>query len=85
MKLLLTKAPVLPAKKLAESCYSNMFDGCTSLNYVKALFTDEPSDGATYCWLFDVSPTGTFVKSKNAKWDVRGSSGIPEGWNVVTE
>lgn len=81
----LTKAPALPAMELAESCYSNMFYGCVSLNYVKALFTDGPSDGTTYCWLFDVSPTGTFVKSKDATWDVRGSSGIPEGWTVVTE
>lgn len=81
----LTKAPALPATELAESCYSNMFYGCTSLNYVKALFTDGPSNGTTYCWLFDVSPTGTFVKSKDATWDVRGSNGIPEGWTVVTE
>lgn len=81
----LTKAPVLPAKKLAEYCYSSMFFGCTNLNYVKALFTDEPSDEATNYWLFDVSPNGTFVKSKEVKWDVRGASGIPEGWTVVTE
>ena len=81
----LTKAPVLPAKKLAEYCYSSMFYGCTNLNYVKALFTDEPSDEATNYWLFDVSPNGTFVKSKEVKWDVRGASGIPEGWTVVTE
>ena len=81
----LTKAPELPAKKLAEYCYSSMFFGCTNLNYVKALFTDEPSDEATNYWLFDVSPNGTFVKSKEVKWDVRGASGIPEGWTVVTE
>ena len=80
----LTKAPVLPATKLAEYCYTSMFYGCTNLNYVKALFTDEPSDATNY-WLFDVSPTGMFVKSKEAKWDVRGESGIPEGWTVVTE
>ena len=80
----LTKAPELPATVLAEECYSNMFYGCTNLNYVKALFTDEPSDATNY-WLFDVSPTGMFVKSKEAKWDVRGASGIPEGWTVITE
>ena len=67
-----------------SSC-DEMFYGCTNLNYVKALFTDEPSDGATNYWLFDVSPIGTFVKSKEVKWDVRGASGIPEGWTVVTE
>lgn len=81
----LTKAPVLPATNLSEHCYSSMFEGCTNLNYVKALFTDEPSKEATYNWLSGVSSTGTFVKSKEAKWNVRGVSGIPEGWTVVTE
>ena len=81
----LTEAPVLPATELAESCYSNMFDGCTSLNYVKALFTDKPSKESTKNWLRNVSHTGTFVKSKDATWDVRGSNGIPEGWTVVIE
>ena len=81
----LTEAPELSATELAESCYSNMFDGCTSLNYVKALFTDKPSKELTKNWLRNVSHTGTFVKSKDATWDVRGSNGIPEGWTVVTE
>ena len=81
----LIKAPALPATELAEGCYSWMFDGCTSLNYVKALFTDEPHEETTYSWLRGVSPTGTFVKSKDAKWDVSGEGGIPEGWTVVTE
>ena len=81
----LTKAPDLPATELAENCYSSMFYDCTSLNYVKALFTDEPSEKTTREWLYRVAPTGTFVKSKDAAWDVRGDDGIPEGWTVVTE
>lgn len=62
-----------------------MFYGCTNLNYVKSLFTDEYSEKTIYSWLSGVSPTGTFVKSKYATWDVRGDDGIPEGWTVVTE
>ena len=81
----LTKAPVLPATELARACYSGMFQGCMILNYVKALFTDEPSKETTREWLLGVSPTGTFVKSKDATWDVRGENGIPDGWTVVTE
>ncbi len=81
----LTKAPVLPATELAASCYSNMFYGCTSLNYVKALFTDKPSVETTENWLSDVSPTGTFVKSKDATWNMMGPSGIPEGWTVESD
>ena len=81
----LTTAPVLPATDLAESCYAAMFGGCTSLNYVKALFTDEPSGSTTSNWLYDVAPNGTFVKNKDATWDVRGESGIPYGWTVETD
>ena len=81
----LAEAPALPAMEFVKSCYAWMFSGCTSLNYVKALFTDEPSKESTQNWLRNVSPTGTFVKSKDAKWDVRGDDGIPEGWTVETE
>ena len=82
----LKKAPALPATELVMYCYSSMFYGCKSLNYVKAMFiNNRPSLGATSYWLWGVSLTGTFVKSKDATWDVRGSSGIPDGWNVVTE
>jgi len=78
----LTVAPELPATSLALLCYDGMFSGCTKLNYVKALFTTIPSVLFTYDWLSGVSPTGTFVKSSSATWDVRGANGIPEGWTV---
>lgn len=79
------EAPTLPATTLAEYCYSEMFWGCSNINYIKMLATDI---SATYCladWVYGVSTTGTFVKSKDATWDVRGASGIPEGWTVETE
>ena len=81
----LAESPDLPATKMAEECYSAMFFGCTNLNYVKVLFTDEPSRYTTNNWFFDVDSKGTFVKSKDATWNIRGSSGIPEGWTVITE
>ena len=81
----LTKAPALPATELAEDCYKQMFEGCTNLNYVKVLFTDGPSEETTENWLSGIASTDTFVKSKDAIWDVREASGIPEGWTVVTE
>ena len=81
----LTKAPDLPATKLVDHCYFWMFNSCTNLSYVKALFIDKPSDKVTSGWLQGVSPTGTFVKSKDATWDVRGEDGILDGWTVVTE
>lgn len=80
----LTNAPELPAKTLTEGCYVNMFNGCSNLNYIKALFTDTPSSTYTGNWVSGVAPTGTFVKNKDATWDVTGVYGIPEGWTVET-
>ena len=79
------KAPILPAKTLVEKCYSGMFFDCLRLNYVKAMFTEVLSEDTTANWLTRVPSTGTFVKSKDAIWDVRGENGIPDGWTVVTE
>ena len=75
----------LPATILTLACYTLMFNGCSKLNYIKALFISIPGSDYTNKWLGDVSPTGTFVKNKNATWDVRGVNGIPEGWTVITE
>lgn len=62
-----------------------MFFDCHRLNYVKAMFTEVLSEDTTANWLTRVPSTGTFVKSKDAIWDVRGENGIPDGWTVVTE
>ena len=75
----------LPAKELVSDCYEDMFNGCSKLQYVKALFTTEPSEDTTGDWLSGVAASGTFVKSKDATWNVTGAHGIPEGWKVETE
>ena len=78
----LTTAPELPATTLAVDCYKNMFSGCTNLNYIKALFLTTPGRDLTTGWVSNVSATGTFVRSENATWNVRGVNGIPNGWDV---
>ena len=78
----LTIAPELPATTLSSGCYECMFDGCTNLNYIKALFLTTPGSNYTDGWVSNVSATGTFVRNENATWNVRGVSGIPEGWDV---
>ena len=80
----LVQAPGLPATTLADYCYESMFQDCTSLNYIKMLATDISANNCLGYWVIKVSPTGTFVKSKDATWDVTGYSGIPEGWTVET-
>ena len=78
----LTAAPDLPASSLADECYKDMFNGCSNLNYVKALF-DTTATNATTNWLLGVSEDGTFIKSTDAKWDITGPDGIPEGWVII--
>ena len=81
----LTSAPELPATTLTSNCYRGMFYNCTNLNYIKALFTTDPSTGDyTTDWVFGIASTGTFIKNADATWDVTGTSGVPTGWTVET-
>ena len=80
----LVNAPELPATTLVTGCYKNMFTGCSKLNYIKALFTTTPSSSYTANWVNGVASTGTFVKNKDATWDVTGTEGIPTGWSIET-
>ena len=78
----ITTAPELPATTLVTGCYDSMFYFCSSLKYVKAMFTNYSSD-YTNNWLGYVSSTGTFVKNINATIST-GASGIPSGWTIET-
>ena len=78
----LVKAPDLPATTLVNGCYKLMFRLCWNLNYIKAMFTTTPSDTYTHGWVGGVASTGTFVKNKDATWDLTGQNGIPSGWMV---
>jgi hypothetical protein len=81
----LTTVPELPATTLVSNCYYSMFFECSSLNYIKALFTTTPSDDYTGGWVSEVAHTGTFVKSAAATWNVTGDNGVPTGWTVKVE
>ena len=103
----LTTAPDLPATTLyppnvtgdydgtTAGCYYQMFYGCSSLNYIKAMFiactwtqrSSSSSSKIAYCtkdWVSGVASTGTFVKNSAAQWNVTGVNGIPTGWTVET-
>ena len=49
------------------------------------MFTTTPSTTYTNNWVNGVASSGTFVKNKDATWNVTGINGIPTGWTVVTE
>ena len=78
----LTTAPELPATTLENYCYGSMFRLCTKLNYIKMLATNISAKDCLSVWVEDVASSGTFVKNKNATWDVTGSNGVPSGWTV---
>jgi len=67
---------------LTSYCYQGMFGDCTSLNYIKAMFTTTPSTTYTRDWVNGVASSGTFVKNSAATWNVSGVNGIPNGWTV---
>lgn len=60
-----------------------MFDGCSSLNYIKCLATDLGSNNLGG-FTNGVAATGTFVKATGMVWPT-GTSGIPDGWTVQEE
>lgn len=78
---------VLPATTLRSYCYSEMFSGCTSLNYIKCLATDIPTyeENCTYNWLDGVAEEGTFVKAQGFNGWPRDENGIPYDWNILEE
>lgn len=78
----LTSAPILKATKLAMYCYYQMFRGCSKLNSITMLATDISAQDCLLRWVQDVSSTGTFIKNKNATWNVTGVNGVPSGWTI---
>lgn len=94
----LTTAPELPATEFPydeedgtinrSMCYTHMFNGCTKLNYVKAMILEVgasiEASSPTYRWLYKVSSTGTFVKNSAATWTDVGSHAVPRGWTIQT-
>ena len=62
-----------------------MFRGCRKLNYIKMLATDIYANDCLYNWVSGVASSGTFVKNKDATWNVAGVDGVPSGWTIVYE
>lgn len=83
----LEKGPELMTTDLngMVDCYMKLFKGCTSLNYIRALFLDDISldnlkTKYTYHWVEDVAEYGTFEQNEDAAWFETGINAIPEKW-----
>lgn len=87
----LQESPKLPALTLTQmNSYVAMFQNCTNLKYIYALFTTTPDDrkNLTNVWVDNVAANGLFVQNINANWGVSGpnyaeGSGVPRGWTVI--
>ena len=56
------KAPILSAKELVEGCYSNIFNGCCSLNQIIMLATDVSANECLDNWINGISAKGQLIK-----------------------
>jgi len=77
----LISAPKLPATTLVNSCYSNMFKGCSKLKYIEC-YADTLSDTYSQNWVVGVASAGTFVKAVGATLPV-GNNGVPTNWVLI--
>jgi hypothetical protein len=75
----LTKAPYLPKPENFNGQYQYMFNGCSNLNEIEVGFT-EWNDMSMEGWLYNVSPTGTFICPKELP-DNRMF--IPKSWEII--
>ena len=81
----LTEAPELPATKLAEMCYLEMFKGCTNLNYIKVgVLTLDNNFDATKDWVDGIDGKGTFIFPCGSKYDKHGASEVPTNFTIVS-
>ena len=82
----LTTSPELGAETLVEGCYKDMFKNCSSLNVIRCYATSISATDCTSNWVYNVSGSGTFVRSDlMSGWTINSVNGIPIGWTVFTE
>ena len=81
----LTHGPDLLVETIPSDsgCYSQMFRGCTNLNYIKCMATSNKYNDFAL-WMYSVQTnSGTFVKNPNMTSWTRGQNGIPNNWTIV--
>ena len=83
----LFEAPDLIAQDSLPIYYTKMFNGCTSLQYIKMLgvYYGNPiavNNTIGTSWVSGVPEGGRFYKNENASW-ITGNNGIPSGWTVI--
>lgn len=78
----ITKATTPPVVEGKNTCYGDMFKGCTNLEEVHCMLdVQNKQTSYTPSWLDGVAQTGKFYARSGSDW-ARNVSGIPEGWTV---
>ncbi len=78
----LTEGPTLPDGEVKKNCYAEIFSGCSSLTYLRAMFKTAPDASFTSGWLSGVAAEGIFVMNPDAAWKAGPECGVPEGWYI---
>ena len=81
---------IIMAKTLKKNCLTTTFENCSNLNEVTVYATaTSPSNlmisGITSNWLNGVASEGTFRNLGSITFDTDSVSGVPVGWQLVTE
>ena len=76
----LTKSPVVECTQFG-TLYYDTFINCTSLKEVTFLNMPNIYTNVRYSFLYNVSPTGTFIKKKDI--ELPDGISVPSGWEVV--
>ena len=93
----LTTAPTLSIHNLdsLQAVYWRLFYGCSSLNYIKALFLTDPAQTNgledqtrwywpyTKDWVYGVAEKGVFEQDDDAAWFRTGVNAIPLTWTMT--
>lgn len=75
----LTESPILMANKIESYAYYNMFNGCSSLKKITALFTELTTSTAIRLWTNDVPSGGTLYKHPNSTIT---DYSLPSNWAI---
>jgi hypothetical protein len=79
----LETTPELPATTLVDKCYYHMFYNGSNIKNITVGFNDwQDETEATFEWVANVSPSGSFIRTSKDLEVVYSISHIPEGWTV---
>jgi hypothetical protein len=82
----LTNAPLLPALRLKDMCYNEMFSCCHGLVYINVRTLDMLGIQYSAGWVEGIKTKGILTLNKNIDWKPKKNRAcVPSSWKVVKE